>query len=672
MADLTKSVDIQVKADMKQLLAEFKKMPGMSQKEAKKMVSALGSQYKKAATEAKKAAAKQKRAMDKMTAANKRTANSAKSVRSQTRDMGAAFGSLEDVVGGLNPELAGMASVVGTVGQGFRSMSRSLATGNLLVLGFIGTIAGLAVVYTVWTSASRAAKEAQENLEEATKRLNDKLQVQKGIAQSVVSAHRDSAMQLAVFTGQVSALDAELQKARETGTDQIGAQLEKQDEIIDAQQKSLDLVNKSKNAMGTLTEEEEKELKILMASSKKRLVNQGLLTTSSGKNLQLIALQDELNKRITVEQGFRAKIIKTGEETIKNREELINLQDELRRESEAEAKRVESQAKKDAAQKARAAQEEAERRKKESKDKQDAAKEEQRINKITSEIAKGLESSRSKTDALQISNKKIAISLLSDEQEKISEAGKLEQEIIANKISGLESEQARIIALAETDEQRLLAQQASQQLGLQIAEQKELSHLKEMQQSKDREKALDNEKKKRMELVSSIISQTTDGANAVSSLIKNVSGENKKAAMVAFRINQAAAISNIIMSTAEKIMQVAPNPFAIAGVSALGAVQAGVVATQSPPEFHMGGVIDKGEDTRKITVLTGEAVLDRRTVQNLGGDAGIAALQRGEAPTAPEVIVMNPFKHFDRYAMASSKRGGVMKRFSNTRAAGGY
>lgn len=672
MADFRKTIDIEVKADMKNLLAEFKKMPGMSQKEAKKMVSELSKNYKAAAREAKKAAAKQKAAMDKMTAANKRTASSSKSVRSQTREMGAAFGSLEDVVSDLNPELAGVAQTAGTVGQTFRSISRSLATGNHLVLLFIGGIAALAAVYTVLTSAQRTAKEAQENLEEATKRLNEKLQTQKNIAESVVSAHRNSALELAVFTGQVSQLDAQMQRARDTGADQIGKQLEKQDEIIKAQEKSISLVNKAKNSMISLTDEEEKELKILMASSEKQLVNQGLQSTSAGKKLQMVALQGELNKRLTVEQGFRAKIVKTGEDTVNNRIKLIKLQDELRRESQEEARRQESIAKSEAARKAKQAKEDADRRKKEAKEKADAAKEEQRLNKISSDIQKEIESSRVKTDALQISNRKLSISFLSDEQEKISETGKLEQEIIANKISGLEAEQARIIALAETEEQRLLAQQASQQLDLQIAEQKELAHLKEMQQSKERKKALDDEKKKRLDLINTIVSQSSEGASAVATIIENVSGENKKAAMLAFRINQAAAITNIAMTTAQKIMEVAPNPFAIAGVSALGALQAGVVASQPPPEFHMGGVIDKGEDTRNITVLTGEAVLDRRTVNRIGGDSGVAALQRGEMIGGPEVIVMNPFKHFDRYAKASSKRGGIMKNFSNTSASGVY
>ena len=168
------------------------------------------------------------------------------------------------------------------------------------------------------------------------------------------------------------------------------------------------------------------------------------------------------------------------------------------------------------------------------------------------------------------------------------------------------------------------------------------------------------------------MNQSVEGANAVSEIIQNVSGENKKAAMISFRVNQASAIANIAMTTAQKVMEVAPNPFAIAGVTALGALQAGVVATQPAPEFHMGGVIDKGEDTRNITVLSGEAVLDRRTVRNLGGEQGISQLQRGKMPQAPEVVVMNPFKHFDRYATASARRGGVMNQFSNNKASGAY
>ena len=48
MADVNKSIEISYRADLKQLLNELKKMPGMSEQEAKKMVSQLDRQLKQA------------------------------------------------------------------------------------------------------------------------------------------------------------------------------------------------------------------------------------------------------------------------------------------------------------------------------------------------------------------------------------------------------------------------------------------------------------------------------------------------------------------------------------------------------------------------------------------------------------------------------------------------
>ena len=88
-------------------------------------------------------------------------------------------------------------------------------------------------------------------------------------------------------------------------------------------------------------------------------------------------------------------------------------------------------------------------------------------------------------------------------------------------------------------------------------------------------------------------------------------------------------------------------PLAIAAITAGAAAQAGVVMSQKPP-LHMGGMVEAlAPDEQQRTVLTGEAVLDRATTRRLGQD-GIQRLQEGKSPT-PEVIVMNPFKHLDRY-----------------------
>jgi hypothetical protein len=147
----------------------------------------------------------------------------------------------------------------------------------------------------------------------------------------------------------------------------------------------------------------------------------------------------------------------------------------------------------------------------------------------------------------------------------------------------------------------------------------------------------------------SLSSITADGLK----LAQNVAGKNKELINTLFRANQAASVANIAMKTAEAIAaapaQYGPfAPAAIAAIVAQAAVQTGVVLSQQPP-LHMGGVVAPlAPDEQSRTVLTGEAVLDRATVRRLGGEGGIQRLQEG-GTMAPDVIVMNPFKHLDRY-----------------------
>ena len=125
------------------------------------------------------------------------------------------------------------------------------------------------------------------------------------------------------------------------------------------------------------------------------------------------------------------------------------------------------------------------------------------------------------------------------------------------------------------------------------------------------------------------------------------------------------------MKTAESIAaapaQFGPfAPAAIAAITASAAVQTGVVLAQKPP-LHMGGVVQPlAPDEQSRTVLTGEAVLDRATVRRLGGETGVQRLQEG-AEMSPEVIVMNPFKHLDRYNRSAIRtRGSALSRLQPT------
>jgi hypothetical protein len=119
-----------------------------------------------------------------------------------------------------------------------------------------------------------------------------------------------------------------------------------------------------------------------------------------------------------------------------------------------------------------------------------------------------------------------------------------------------------------------------------------------------------------------------------------------------FRANQASATADIIMSTARAVADAPATygpfaPVAIPAIVAGGAVQLGIVASQKPP-LHMGGIVQPLQpDEQNRTLLTGEAVLDRATTRRLGED-GINRLQNGKSG-GPDVIVMSPFKHLDRY-----------------------
>jgi hypothetical protein len=174
---------------------------------------------------------------------------------------------------------------------------------------------------------------------------------------------------------------------------------------------------------------------------------------------------------------------------------------------------------------------------------------------------------------------------------------------------------------------------------------------KQMEQDQQRLENIEKQKKAQQELYNDIregIDITTQGISVAADLVDAFGKKNKENAILAFNIRKAAAISEIVVQTAVNMVEAAGNPFLMAAYGALGAAQTAVVASEQP-SFHMGGVVAPlAPDEQRTRVLTGEAVLDRATVRRLGGETGIQRLQEG-GTMAPDVIVMNPFKHLDRY-----------------------
>ena len=153
-------------------------------------------------------------------------------------------------------------------------------------------------------------------------------------------------------------------------------------------------------------------------------------------------------------------------------------------------------------------------------------------------------------------------------------------------------------------------------------------------------------------------SMVTQGLNIAADLIDQNAIKNKKNAELVFNIRKAAAIAEIAISTAKNVVDVFPNPFLMAGATALGIAQGALVAGEQP-KFHMGGMIGGGgtlaPDETTVTAKRGEAILSTSAVSRIGED-GVRQLETGGGITS-KIIVMNPFKHYDRFIRGRDAMG---------------
>ena len=138
----------------------------------------------------------------------------------------------------------------------------------------------------------------------------------------------------------------------------------------------------------------------------------------------------------------------------------------------------------------------------------------------------------------------------------------------------------------------------------------------------------------------------------------NMGVKNQDLIQKVFFMQKAASLANVAFATAENIVKADgyPVPFnliAKAAAAATGAAQGAVIMSQQPPKKHMGGM---APDERPVRMLTGEAVLDRQTVSRIGGEPGLNRLLNGSGGLQPQISLIQPFKHFDRFLKIREKR----------------
>lgn len=129
--------------------------------------------------------------------------------------------------------------------------------------------------------------------------------------------------------------------------------------------------------------------------------------------------------------------------------------------------------------------------------------------------------------------------------------------------------------------------------------------------------------------------------------------QQREAALVAFRIQQAASAVNVAITTAEAVMQAMTLPYpanivAAAAVGALGIAQEALILSQEP-SFDVGGAITEQHRRRspgdtpggvRAQVHVGEHVATAGQVRAVGGHANMAALiEEGMRPSRASVSV---------------------------------
>ena len=182
--------------------------------------------------------------------------------------------------------------------------------------------------------------------------------------------------------------------------------------------------------------------------------------------------------------------------------------------------------------------------------------------------------------------------------------------------------------------------------------------------------------------VESVLSNSISAVDGLRQVMESEGNMTKEQSATLFKIQQGLAISEIAMNTAVGVSSAwaqfgAVPPLAIAASGAIiaaGLAQAAIVTQQQPPKFDTGGMIGNSDplqpDQRLIRAQTGEAVLDRATVNRLGGEKGVRNLQSGGGGS--QVVILNPWKHLDRWNASARRMGTTLGAMTPATGQRGY
>jgi hypothetical protein len=617
MATEKRSIEISYKANLKDLVSKLKELPEITGQEAKKMVAALDRQVK----QAEKAASKSAKASSAAAKASSKAAKAGSAdFNSLDKAGSAAAESLDDVADGagdadrgftaialglrqVNPalgEAADNAADFASVGEGMLKGFKSL---NPWILAAAAAVATLTYAFTSYQDSIKQAEQATLDYREAIKSLRAE---EKALNDNLISSsdiYRSQVIQYAELTGQIDKYSAALMRTQIQIEQQYGGQLDQADKIITSRNEDILIVERLLNGEKAITDENRERLKTLQLQLSNGSKKLDLTETGLRQEADLGVIRNKLADKLAEEISHREKIEKAQGKALEMAEQLNEYQKEYDTE---------------------------------------LALEEQRKANIAG-LSDGILSTEEERNAALAE----AALLMSQQLEMSNKLLALRGTEIEQIASRYDLEFSRMSELALETRDFETFKEISQALYEDRAAEYHDLEMKRIEERRD--SIMDGSKM--------LISSLDTFAQASIDYLNNTDKATEESLQKLHKLRQAAAIANIAMTTAEAIAQAMLLPpglrgLAIGAATAAGAMQIAVVASEPPPTLHMGGMAPD-ERTR---VLTGEAVLDRTTTRRLG-DEGVRNLQNNTAGGA-EVIVLQPFKHFDRYNRSARRRAG--------------
>ena len=686
MADVNKSVEITLRANLKQLEEGLKNIPNMTKKEAQAMTRSLASEFNKAQKAAKKAAEESKKAAKATSAAYQQSGKkvgasfdkvaqdakaSAQEIKISFEDaatgsnklaegaetLGTSMGAADLAVNRLFPNLDAGAKKALEMADGLATAAEQAIKGGPATMALTAAVVAGTSAYNLYTRSTQLAAAQQKRLAEAQKAANEKLNEQFGIVQSITGDFKDANREYQLLTGQITQLEFDLSSARDRSTEKTRQELELQEKRIKEQERLVTILGKAEKGTSRLTAKERELLNTAMAISDNALVKQGIDAEGVAADQALVVFRGELLKRLQKERDFANAIVNRREQALQAEERLIKAKDEYNKESQEEEDRLQRQEALDAKRlENQARMQEIQAVGQTLAEKRLAA--EDKARQIIFNTLDPIEKSIGLTSERLLENQRMQESI-QQQIESAEELAKTDADRQAAAEVRAEGEKAITALILQ---RQAIEKEGDQEIARIQQENREKSKKASEEEAAEKRKKLDEDLKHLNMMSEASIGTFRNTTNAIGELIKMTGAENAHTVRALFEMNKVAAIGEIGFNTAKAITaaQAYPPPFnglMIASAIAAGAAQGAVVMSQQAPQFHMGGMTP---DESIAVVKAGEAVLDRATVDRLGGEPGVNRLQNGQTGR-PEVIVTNPYKHFDRY-MTDRQRAGLSSR----------